>query len=209
MPAEIKLTTRQKQVLSYVKDQQRQTGFVPTLQETAKHFGFKSLNSVRQHLRLIEKKGFVHRLPGRSRALIVTGSDGRNDTDVVRVPLLGRIPAGDPVVANEDTEALLTLPAHLFRGRQLFALRVHGASMKGAGILNGDIAVFDATPDVEDGTIAAVLIEDEATLKRVYRKSKCLLLKAENPAFRDIQVASCETQRARIIGALVGVVRKV
>jgi repressor LexA len=81
--------------------------------------------------------------------------------------------------------------------------------MKDAGILNGDIAVLDATPEVQDGTIAAVLIEDEATLKRVYRRPKGLLLKAENPSFRDIQVAASETQRARVIGALVGVVRKV
>jgi repressor LexA len=209
MPAEMKLTTRQKQVLAYVKDQQRQTGFVPTLQETAKHFGFKSLNSVRQHLRLIEKKGFVHRVPGRSRALVVTQRDGRDGSDLVRIPLLGRIPAGQPFFASQETETLLTLPAHLFRGSRLFALRVHGASMKDAGILNGDIAVLDATPEVQDGTIAAVLIEDEATLKRVYRRPKGLLLKAENPSFRDIQVAASETQRARVIGALVGVVRKV
>lgn len=209
MPVAMKLTTRQKQVLAYVKDQQRLTGFIPTLQETAKHFGFKSLNSVRQHLRLIEKKGFVHRVPGRSRALVVTRPDRREDTDLVRVPLLGRIPAGDPVVASEEAETLLTLPAHLFRGSQLFALRVHGASMKGAGILNGDIAVLDATPHVEDGTIGAVLIEDEATLKRIYRKPKGLLLKAENPAFRDIRVAASEAQRARVIGVLIGVVRKV
>jgi repressor LexA len=209
MPVAMKLTTRQKQVLAYVKDQQRLTGFVPTLQETAKHFGFKSLNSVRQHLRLIEKKGFVHRVPGRSRALVVTGRDGRDDSDLVRIPLLGRVPAGQPVFASEEAETPLTLPAHLFRGSRLFALRVHGASMKDAGILNGDIAVLDATPDVEDGTIAAVLIEDEATLKRVYRKPKGLLLRAENPSFHDIKVAASETQRTRVIGVLVGVVRKV
>src|SRR3989442_5835866 len=120
------LTARQKQVLAFVEDRQRQTGFAPTLQETAKHFGFRSPNSVREHLRLIEKKGFVHRTPGRSRALVVVRPDGQ-DPDLVRVPLLGRIPAGDPVVAIEDTEALLTFAALLFRGGRLFALRVRGS----------------------------------------------------------------------------------
>jgi repressor LexA len=204
-----RLTARQKQVLTFVEDRQQQTGFAPTLQETATHFGFKSPNSVRQHLRLMEKKGFVHRVPGRSRALIVVRSDGRGDPDLVRVPLLGRIPAGNPVVAHEEAETLLTLPAHLFRGSQLFALRVHGGSMNGAGILNGDIAVFDAKPEVKDGGIAAILIEDQATLKRVYRRPEGLLLKAENPAFRDIEVAASDVERVRIAGVLVGVVRKV
>jgi len=204
-----RLTVRQRQVLAFVEDRQQQTGFAPTLQETATHFGFKSPNSVRQHLRLMEKKGFVHRVPGRSRTLTVVRRDGPGDPDLVRVPLLGRIPAGNPVVAHEEAETLLTLPAHLFRGSQLFALRVHGDSMQGAGILNGDIAVLDAKPEVKDGGIAAVLIEDEGTLKRVYRRPEGLLLKAENPAFRDLEVAAREADRARILGVLVGVVRKV
>lgn len=203
------LTTRQKQVLAFVEDRQRQTGFAPTLQETAKHFGFRSPNSVREHLRLIEKKGFVHRTPGRSRALVVIRHDGQLDPDSVRVPLLGRIPAGDPAVAIEDTEALLTLPALLFRGSRLFALRVRGSSMKGAGIFDGDIAVLDARSEVRDGTIAAVLIEDETTLKRIYRRPNGLLLKAENPAVRDIKLSPREAEHVRVVGVLVGVVRKV
>jgi repressor LexA len=203
------LTARQRQVLEFVVDRQRQTGLVPTLQETANHFGFKSPNSVRQHLRLIEKKGFVRRIPRRSRGLVVTRPDSRADLDSVRVPLLGRIPAGSPVLAYEEPEALLTLPADLFRGSQLFALRVCGTSMRDAGILDGDIAVLDAMPEVKDGAIAVVLIEDEATLKRVCRGSDGLLLRSENPAFGDIRVTAGAAERARVLGALVGVVRKV
>lgn len=139
-----RLTPRQKQVLAFVKNRQRETGFAPTIQETATHFGFKSPNSVRQHLRLIERKGFVHRVPRRSRALVVVKVNAREEADSVRVPLLGRIPAGIPAIAYEEAEEVLTLPAHLFRGGQFFALRVRGDSMKGAGILNGDIAVLDA-----------------------------------------------------------------
>ena len=203
------LTARQMEVLAFVKDRHRETGLIPTIQETARHFGFKSPNSVQQHFRLIEKKGFIHRVPGRSRGLVVVRPEGGGDLDSVRVPLLGRIPAGHPVFAHEDTEALLTLPAGIFHGGCLFALRVHGTSMEGAGILDGDIAVLDSMKEVKDGVIAAILIEDEATLKHVYRRPEGLLLKAENPMFRDIEVSPSAAERARVLGALVGVVRKV
>src|ERR1700730_13210671 len=104
------LTARQMEVLAFVKDRHRETGLIPTVQEPAKHFGFKSPNSAQQHFRLIEKKGFIFRLPGRSRGLIVFQQDG-GSPDSVHVPLLGRIPAGKPDFPMEDGETLLTLPA--------------------------------------------------------------------------------------------------
>jgi repressor LexA len=203
------LTARQKQILEFYKNCQRQTGVLPTLQETADHFGFKSRNAVRQHLRLIEKKGALCLVRGRSRAVQFSRPDSPSDSNSVRVPLLGTIPAGNLATAHQDAEELLTLPANLFRGRQLFALRVRGTSMEGAAILSGDVAVLDQTPDVRDGAIGAVLIEDEATLKRVYHTPQALVLKAENPAFRDITIAANEAQRARVLGVLVGILRKV
>jgi repressor LexA len=209
MPQIGELTARQREVLAFFEDRQRQTGLVPTLQETADHFGFKSANAVRQHLRLIEKKGFAHRVPRRSRALVVVRHDVRGDPDLVRVPLLGRIPAGNPTLAVEDTEALLTLPTLLFKETGLFALRVHGSSMMGAGIFDGDIAVLDTKSEVKDGMIAAVLIEEETTLKRICRRPKGLLLKAENPAFRDIEIPLDAAARVRVMGVLVGIVRRV
>jgi repressor LexA len=209
MPRQAQLTVRQEQVLVFMQNRQRETGLVPTLQETANHFGFKSPNAVRQHLRLIEKKGMVHRLPGRSRGLVLPQPEYSGDSEFVRIPLVGRIPAGLPAVAKEDAESFLTLPAHIFRGRRLFALRVHGTSMSGAGILDGDIAVFDAVPEVRNGTIAAVLIEDDATLKRVYRTPNGLTLKAENRLFPDMKIAAIEAQRVRILGPLVGILRRV
>lgn len=203
-----KLTARQKQVLVFLQDRQEQTGFAPTLHETADHFGFKSPNSVRQHLRLIEKKGFVHRVPGRSRALVVFRVN-HAEAETVRIPLLGRIPAGNPVMAKEERETFLSLPAQLYRGNQLFALRVQGNSMKNAGIIDGDIAVLDGACEVLDGAIGAVVINDEATLKRVYRKPDGLLFKAENPAFCDIEVTGSDAEQTRVAGVLIGVVRKV
>jgi repressor LexA len=203
------LTIRQEQILKYYRDRQKQTGILPTLQEAADHFGLKSRNAIRQHLRLIEKKGALHRVPGRSRAVEFLWPDSQSDPDWVRVPLRGIIPAGNLATAYEDAEELLNLPANYFRGHQLFALRVRGTSMEGAGILHGDVAVLDETPDVREGAIAAVLIEDEATLKRVYHTRGALVLKAENPAFRDIKIAVNEAQRPRVLGVLVGILRKV
>jgi len=202
------LTSRQQQILSFIQDRHRRTGLVPTLQETATHFGFRSPNSVRQHLRLIEKKGFIRRLHGRSRALVLAQHEPSAATPVL-VPLLGRIPAGVPDCAEESAEEMLPLPAHLFHGGAQFALRVHGSSMNGAGILDGDIAVLDANFEVKIGSIAAVLIENDATLKRVYRTDDELLLKAENPAFPDIRVSAKAAKTVRILGVLVGIVRKI
>ncbi len=187
MPGLVALTTRQEQVLAFYQNRLRETGFAPTLQEAADHFGFKSLNSVRQHLCLIEKKGFVHRLSGRSGALVLDRQETLGDSGSVHVPLLGRISAGPPAVAQEDIDAVLALPANLFRGERLFALRVRGTSMNGAGILDGDFAVLDAKPEVRNGAIAAVRIDDDATLKRVYRSRNELSLKAENPAFPKLE----------------------
>jgi repressor LexA len=203
------LTVRQEQVLTFYKDHQRQTGLFPTLQEAADHFGFKSPNAVSQHLRLAEKKGVVRRFPGRSRAIEFVQRGARSDSDSIRVPLLGNVPAGNPVIAYEDAAELLTLPVSFFHGSELFALRVRGTSMQGAAILDGDIAVLDGAHDVKEGAIAAVLIEDEATLKRVYHTPEALILKAENQAFRDIRIAASESQQPRVLGVLVGILRKV
>jgi len=205
----VQLTARQKQVFAFYKDQHRQTGIFPTLREVANHFGIKSLNAVRQHLRLIEKKGVMHRIPGRARAMEFVEHEVASDPESVRVPLLGRIPAGRPVIAFEDAEELLSVPARLFGGNQLFALRVRGTSMQGAAILNGDIVVLDGAREVKEGEIAAVLIEDEATLKRVYHTPEALVLKAENQAFLDIRIAASESQQPRVLGVLVGILRKV
>jgi repressor LexA len=203
-----KLTVRQKQVLAFVEERRETTGSAPTLQETAEYFGFRSLNAVRQHLRLIEQKGFVQRVPRKSRGVIVVRV-GKSDPDTIRVPLLGRIPAGHPLAAEEDIEEQLVLPCQLYRGRELFALRVRGDSMNGAGILSGDVAVLDASTEARDGSIAAVIIESEATLKRVYRRPTGLLLKPENPAFQTIEISVSDAEDVRIAGVLVGILRKV
>jgi repressor LexA len=209
MPKLAGLTTRQGQVLAFYQNRQRETGVVPTLQEVADHFGFKSLNSVRQHLGLIEKKGFLHRLRGRPGAIALGSQEVFYNSDSVHIPLLGRVAAGLPTVAQEDIDAILALPGHLFRGERLFALRVRGTSMNGAGILDGDFAILDAKSEVRNGAIAAVRIEDDATLKRVYRSRNELSLKAENPAFPEIRLRAKDVKRVEILGLLIGIIRKI
>jgi repressor LexA len=128
--------------------------------------------------------------------------------DSVGVPLLGRIAAGQPSLALEEVEDTLPLPRQLFRGKRLFALRVRGDSMIGAGIFDGDVAVLDAEREVRDGEIAAVVFEGEATLKRVFKTPKGLRLHAENPSIPDRFVRGGEHNSIQIAGILVGTMRK-
>src|SRR3954464_9840968 len=179
------LTQRQAQVYSFLQEYQRREGGIPTLLEICKHFRFKSINSAREHLRLIERKGLLQRSPGRPRAIKLAIKLPEISPDSVGVPLLGRIAAGQPSMALEEVEDTLPLPRQLFRGKRLFALRVRGDSMIGAGIFDGDVAVLDAERDARDGDIAAVVVEGEATLKRIYKNSKGLRLRAENPSIPE------------------------
>src|SRR3954464_15720027 len=180
-----RLTPRQAQIYSFLQEYQRREGATPTLQEICKHFRFKSINSAREHLRLIERKGLLQRSPGRPRAIKLAIKLPEISKDRVEVPLLGRIAAGQPSMALEEVEDTLPLPRQLFRGKRLFALRVRGDSMIGAGIFDGDVAVLDAEREVRDGEIAAVIFEGEATLKRIYKNSKGLRLRAENPSIPE------------------------
>jgi len=201
------LTDRQAEVFAFVQARLRTAGVPPTLDEICAHFGFSSTNAASEHLRLIQQKGYLKREFGKPRAIRVTGSAGRREAGIVRVPLLGRIPAGGPGLAVEEIVDVLPLPREQFRGERLFALRVQGDSMVGAGILDGDIAVLDPDREPVDGSIAAVVLDEEATLKRVYRSKGGLRLVAENPAFADINIPHAPLTYIRVAGLFVGLVR--
>lgn len=199
------LTKRQTEVLTFLEYYQRKNQLMPTIQEICRHFGFKSPASVQQHLRLIEQKGFLSRGSRQARAIRLNGD---NTEPVVKVPLLGRIPAGPPAYALEYIEGKLPLPQNLFRGTGLFALRVEGDSMTGAGIFDGDIAVLSSQFDFADGAIAAVVVNEEATLKRVFRLPNGLRLRAENKKYPD-RIVNAESEHAcRVAGVLVGTLRQ-
>lgn len=205
MPAP--LTDRQAEVLAFVQARQRVEGMPPTLDEICTHFGFSSPNAAREHLRLIQNKGYLERAVGKPRAIRIARSASRRETDVVRVPLLGRIPAGEPCSAVEEVEEILPLPRGRFRGERLFALRVRGESMIGAGILDGDVAVLDSHREPVNGSIAAVVLDEEATLKRLYRSKGGLRLVAENPAFVDRNIPRARLGSVRVAGVFVGLIR--
>lgn len=205
-----KLTPRQTQVLHFLEDYQGMHGRSPTLQEICDHFGFRSLTSAQDHIRLIGLKGFLTKKPNSSRSIRVVHQELRIDaSQIVCVPLVGRIAAGEPTFALEETEETLALPKSLFRGRELFALRVHGDSMIEAGIYDGDIAVLKSQPKFTDGDIAAVVVDEEATLKRVFHVGKGLRLHAENEAYPDRIITSSQLERScRVAGILVGTIRR-
>ncbi len=197
------LTKTQTKVMDLIQARIQRDGRPPTHDEIAAHFGWKSAFSVRQHLALIEKKGALVRERGKARSL-----RGPKFKKAAGIPLLGVIPAGPLSEAMEASEDALAIPEGIFRGKQLFALRVNGDSMKCAGIHHGDIAVINHQPEVRDGEIAAVLLGGASTLKRVFRTRSGLLLKAENPESKHIPIAADEAENCQIAGLLVGIIRQ-
>lgn len=205
-----KLTARQIKVVRFLEDYQEEHGRAPTLQEICNHFGYRSLSSAQQHLRLIEQKGHLTRKPHCSRSIRIVKQDSPIDvSQMVAVPLVGKIAAGSPTFALEEVEEILALPKSLFRGRKLFALRVTGDSMVNAGIFDRDIAVLCSQPDFNDGDIAAIVLNEEATLKRLFRTPLGLRLHAENDALTDLIIPRALVNRScRVAGVLVGTIRK-
>jgi len=205
-----RLTARQTKVLRFLEDYQEEHGRAPTLQEICDHFKFRSLSSAQQHVRLIEQKGHLTRTPHSSRSIRVVKQESPIDmSEIVAVPLVGKIAAGSPTFALEEAEEVLALPKSLFRGRNLFALRVEGDSMVKAGIFDRDIAILRSQPDFTNGDIAAVVLNEEATLKRVFRTPRGLRLHPENDTLSDRIIPADQVNRScRVAGVLVGTIRK-
>jgi repressor LexA len=195
-------TLRQQEIVEFLKGEFRRRGLMPTQQEIAARFGFASRNSVRTHLRLMAQKGMVTLLPGKARGLKLTLSVSAG------IPVMGRIAAGRPREAPEDGDEILPISPQFFAGTELFGVRVKGDSMKDAGILPGDIAVLNRQQDVGEGEIAAVLLDDEATLKFVHRRNRTVILRGANPGFSDIVIQEDEPRSLRILGKYVGLVRR-
>ncbi len=204
------LTNTQSKVLAFVEQSSAEIGHPPTMKEVAGHFGWSSISTAQQHLAALEKKGRLTRTPKSPRSLRVTRPlrEGCSDQTIF-VPLVGRIAAGSPIFVLEEAEKVLPLPRALFRGSSLFALQVKGDSMIDAGIFDGDIAVLRPGPDFSDGDIAAVVFDEEATLKRVFKTSRGVRLHAENPAYPDRLICSEQIKQSfRLAGVLVGTIRR-
>ena len=200
---ERELTARQREVLVFLKAFLRKRGYPPTIREISSHFGFQGPQGARKHLDALERKGMIHRDPGSSRAI---GIPGMKMPETVRLPILGRIPAGDPGLALEEVQGELEVDRSLARGENLFLLKVTGESMIGAHILDGDYALIRPQSRAENGEIVAVRIGDSATLKRFYREGKVVRLQPENPDMEPIFLKG-DGEEVAIVGKVLAVIR--
>jgi repressor LexA len=203
----MKLTRRQQEILEFIRTSKARDGFPPTRAEIVRHFGFRSPNAAQCHLRALAEHGAIRLVPGTARGIIPaddldTASPPLRD---LRVPLIGRVTAGTPVLAVENHEDDLLVDPGQFRPRPDFALRVQGDSMIDAGIRDRDLLLVHRTPDARHGQIVVARLDDEITVKRLRRRGKAIFLDPENPDYEPIRV-SPESGFA-IEGLGVGVIR--
>ena len=183
------LTKRQREVLDFIRQQQRIHGFTPSTREIQQHFGFASQTAVIGHLDALERKGALQRQPGRARSLALT--DEYRDRPMIQIPIYGTIPAGLPDDERQQADGCVSVDVEtlcLPKGARVFALKVRGDSMNGAGILPGDIVVLEFR-EAKNGEIVAALIDGETTLKRYVVQRGKPFLQAENPDFPNLTPA--------------------
>jgi repressor LexA len=196
------LTPRQKQILEMIQEFIMETGMPPTRAEIARELGFKSANAAEEHLRALQKKGVLELLPGASRGIQLKDSL----RDQMGLPLVGRVAAGSPILAQEHIEAHYKLDPHLFDPKPHYLLRVYGMSMKDAGILDGDLVAVHRTPEVRNRQIIVARLDDEVTVKRYRQQGSLVSLLPENDEFEPIEV-DLKEQALVIEGVVVGVIR--
>jgi repressor LexA len=197
------LTPRQKEIYDFLLKTIREKGYAPSIPEIGSRFKIASTNGVSDHLKALERKGYIRRIG--KRAIEVLSALGAPVLSAVRdIPVLGRVPAGKPFLSEENTEGFLTITNDMGSGK-LFALQVKGDSMIDAGILDGDRVIVKQQGTAENGEIVCAMIDGEATLKRFYKKGNVITLKAENEDYAPITLSAGEF---RIVGRVVGLMRK-
>jgi repressor LexA len=197
------LTARQRQVLELVREHIEESGMPPTRAEIATALGFRSANAAEEHLRALARKGMIELLPGASRGIRL--KDAAQDGD--SLPLVGRVAAGRPILAEEHIQGRYRVDPALFRPRPHYLLQVQGMSMKDAGIFDGDLVAVHRTPDVRSRQIVVARLDDEVTVKRYRQEGKIVWLLPENADFEPIRV-DLDRQPIVIEGVVVGVVRR-
>ena len=201
------LTERQAEILRLVRELTEVSGYPPTRAEIAEKMGFRSVNAAEQHLRALERKGAIEISSGASRGLRVR--DGRaaaRGGRLLELPVIGRVAAGAPILAEENVQGRYQVDPNLFTPRADYLLRVRGLSMRDAGILEGDLLAVHRTQDARSGQIVVARLGDEVTVKRLRRRGNTVQLEAENPEFAPIEVDLRRDQLA-IEGIAVGVIR--
>jgi len=194
----LSLTRRQTEILELIRESITVQGYPPTRAEIAEAFGFRSPNAAEEHLKALARKGVIELLPGASRGIRLLEAGG--------LPVVGRVAAGNPILAEEHIEDRYDMDAGLFHPRADYLLRVQGLSMRDAGILDGDLLAVHHTPEAQNGQIVVARLEDEVTVKRFRRRGKQVQLLPENPDFSPIEV-NLQEQSLVIEGLGVGIIR--
>ncbi len=188
------LTKSQQKVYDFLR-QEASTGVPPTVREICAATGLRSTSTVHAHLKTLERLGYITREAGLNRSIRVEG-----ETPAAQVPILGKVTAGMPILAVEDIEGYLPFPQKV--GKELFALHVSGLSMRDAGILDGDYVVAERVSTADNGEIVVAMIDDEATVKRLYREKDRVRLQPENPDFQPIY-----SDQVSVLGKVIAVMR--
>ncbi len=213
---EIALTNRQREVLDTITDFIKHNGRPPTLREIGELTGISSTNGVNDHLVALEKKGCLERSPGLSRGLTILDPDGRvpEPVETLRIPVLGRIAAGSPILAEENIEEHIEMPASLpgltlQDGTQLYALKVRGDSMIGDGIFDGDMIFVKPARTAKDGEIVVALVDSDATVKRFYSEEEYIRLQPSNDDMEPIMISREDGRDTIIQGIVIAVYRHI
>jgi repressor LexA len=207
MPLVDDLTERQAEILRLIRELTEISGYPPTRAEIAERMGFRSVNAAEQHLRALEKKGVLEISSGASRGIRLrdakpTGRLGR----LLELPVVGRVAAGSPILAEEHIQGRYQVDPNLFTPRADYLLRVRGMSMRDAGILEGDLLAVHRTPEARTGQIVVARVAEEVTVKRFRRRGHTVELEAENPDFQTIEI-DLRQDTLTIEGIAVGVIR--
>lgn len=198
-----KISKKQQEILEYMKTQILEKGFPPSVREICEAVSLKSTSSVHAHLETLEKNGYIRRDPTHPRAIeILDDSFGFNRREMVQVPIVGRVAAGEPILAQENIEDYFPIPVEYMPNADLFMLKVRGESMINAGILDGDMVVVKKGNTASNGDMVVALIDDGATVKTFYKERGYIRLQPENDAMEPFILTDCE-----IMGTVVGVMR--
>jgi repressor LexA len=200
------LTDRQREILDFISRSIAKRGYPPTLREIGSHFGIKSTNGVNDHLRALEKKGYLHREDLKSRALRpIVSSTGQ----MVEVPILGKVAAGQPLLATRNYEDTVKVDRFFIgQNQEVFALRVKGESMIEDGIFDGDYVFIRKQLQANPGETVVVMIDDEATVKRYYPEGETIRFQPANASMQPILVRKRDFKSVNILGIVIGVYRK-
>ncbi len=198
-----KITDKQREILEYIKQEILHKGYPPAVREICAAVNLKSTSSVHSHLETLEKNGYIRRDPTKPRAIeIIDDTFNLTRREVVNVPMIGRVAAGEPILAVENVENYFPIPAELLPNSETFLLHVHGESMINAGIFDGDYVLIEQKNTARNGDMVVALVEDSATVKTFYKEADHIRLQPENDTMEPIIVPNCQ-----ILGEVIGVFR--